>query len=131
MIRLIIGVGFQDNASAASIADAIASARQTLPEHEVTAIAVPADKAKHPALLAAAGELGWPVMSIDAASLRAIDTQVITRSAVSLAQRGVGSVCEAAALAGAGRGAQLVICRVISADRRATAAAARCQEFWP
>lgn len=124
MSRLIIGVGFQEHASAGSIADAIEMVLQAQPDHDVIAIAVPTDKARSAALLTTAGQRGWPVMAIDAAALRAADPQVITRSAVSMAQRGVGSVCEAAALAGAGRGAQLVACRVISADRRATAAAA-------
>lgn len=131
MNRLIIGVGFQKHASPDSIADAIDTVLQALPDHDVTAIAVPTDKARSPALLAAAGERGWPVMTISAASLRAVDAQVVTRSTVSIAHRGVGSVCEAAALAGAGSGAQLVVPRVFSADRRATAAAARCQEFLP
>lgn len=124
MTRLMIGVGFQERASAASIADAIALVLRAVPNHDVIAIAAPADKVRHPGLLAVAGERGWPVMAIDPASLRAADAHLTTRSAVSIEQRGVGSVCEAAALAGAGRDAQLVISRVISADRRATAAAA-------
>jgi cobalt-precorrin 5A hydrolase len=44
--------------------------------------------------------------------------------------RGVGSVCEAAALAAAGIGARLIVSRLISADRTATAAAA-IDEDWP
>ncbi|MFZ1106808.1 MAG: cobalamin biosynthesis protein CbiG, partial [Rhodomicrobium sp.] len=44
---------------------------------------------------------------------------------------GVGSICEAAALAAAGAGARLVVTRVVSADRHATAAAALIEEPTP
>jgi cobalt-precorrin 5A hydrolase len=45
--------------------------------------------------------------------------------------RGVGSVCEAAALAAAGAGARLVVTRIVSADRHATAAAAFLEDIAP
>lgn len=49
----------------------------------------------------------------------------ITRSRHSLRARGTGSVAEAVALLAAGPGAALLGPRLISADRRATAAVAR------
>uniref|UniRef100_Q07PH2 Cobalamin biosynthesis protein G CbiG n=1 Tax=Rhodopseudomonas palustris (strain BisA53) TaxID=316055 RepID=Q07PH2_RHOP5 len=128
MSRLIIGVGFRDRATAQSIEDAIATALRGAAGAEVVAIATAADKIRHPALLTAAGQRALPIVAIDPLRLRDADPQVTTRSPISLAQRGVGSVCEAAALAAAGRDAQLVVSRVVSADQHATAAAARLQE---
>jgi cobalt-precorrin 5A hydrolase len=130
MSRLIIGVGFRDKASAQSIEDAIATALRAAPGQYVVAIATPSDKARHPSLLAAAGLHALPIVAIDPLRLRDVDPSVTTRSPISLAQRGVGSVCEAAALAAAGRGAQLIVGRIVSADQHATAAAARLEEPW-
>ena len=52
-----------------------------------------------------------------------------TRSERVFRQRGVGSVCEAAALAVAGADARLVITRQVSADRNATAAVALSEDI--
>lgn len=128
MSRLMIGVGFRNQASAHSIVDAIGAVRRAAPGDEVVAIATAADKARHPALLAAAGLSALPIVAIEPLRLRDADSRVVTRSPISLAQRGVGSVCEAAALAAAGRGAVLVVGRVVSADQHATAALARLEE---
>lgn len=131
MIRLMIGIGFRDQASAQSIDDAMTTALQAARGLDVAAIAAPADKARHPALLAAADTRALPVIAIDPVRLRDAGARATTRSAVSLAHRGVGSVCEAAALAAAGRDAKLLVRRVVSADRHATAAIARFVESAP
>ncbi len=87
-------------------------------------LAVPADRAGVIAPFAEAE--GLAVHAVAAELLSDIDT--LTRSTVSLAARGVGSVAEAAALAAAGPGARIVGLRVISSDRMATCAIAQGPE---
>ncbi len=89
-----------------------------------TALAVPQDKAAHPALCAAAQAARLRIEAIADGAMRAADAGVATRSDQAKRHRGVGSVCEAAALAAAGAAARLVVTRIVSADRHATAAAA-------
>jgi cobalt-precorrin 5A hydrolase len=120
---LVIGLGFRNEAGARAIGEALAVATGKAGAM-ASIIAVPDDKAWHPALLAAAQAANLPIKSVSAEAIRASDPKVFTRSAASLQHRGVGSVCEAVALAGAGSGARLVVARVISTDRTATAAAA-------
>lgn len=114
---IVAGFGCRAGATAASLRAALAAAGGPAPE----ALAAPADRL---AAAAAMGDaLGLPVIPIDAAALAATDTP--TRSAVSLAARGTGSVAEAAALAAAGPGARLLVPRRVSADRMATCAIAQ------
>lgn len=125
MSRLVIGVGFRNDASARSIGEVLAevAACAARPDAE-TVLAVPEDKATHPALRAAAKAELLSVKAASADAMREADTRVITRSEQAKAHRNVGSVCEAAALAVAGADARLIVTRVVSADRNATAAAA-------
>lgn len=126
MSRLVIGLGFRDAAPAASIGEVVAAARAQ--GGDACAIAVPDDKASHAALRAAADAARLPIETISAEAMRCADANIATRSATIAKHRGVGSVCEAAALAAAGPGARLVVSRIVSADRSATAAAARSKE---
>jgi cobalt-precorrin 5A hydrolase len=132
MTRLVIGVGFRGEASAQSIAEVLdmVAARAALPG-VARAIAVSDDKAAHPALRAAARAAQLPIEAVAAAAMRAADAQVVTRSEQVKKRRGVGSVCEAAALAAAGTGARLVVTRIVSADRHVTAAAAFLEDIAP
>lgn len=132
MSRLVIGLGFRDEASAQSIGEVLASvaAHAALPD-VAGAIAVSEDKAAHPGLRAAAQAARLPIEAIPAAAMRAADARVATRSERVQKHRGVGSVCEAAALAAAGAGARLVVTRIVSADRHATAAAAIIEDPAP
>lgn len=125
MSRLVIGIGFRDEATAQSIGDALSAvaARAAQPEAE-TVLAVPEDKAAHPALCAAAKAGCLSIQTASADAMREADARVITRSDQAKTHRNVGSVCEAAALAVAGTNARLIVTRIVSADRRATAAAA-------
>jgi cobalt-precorrin 5A hydrolase len=125
MNRLVIGVGFRDDASAQSIGEVLASvtAHPSM-RGAATVLAVPQDKAAHPALRAAAQAMELRIEAIAAGAMRAADARVLTRSDQVRRHRGVGSVCEAAALAAAGAGARLIVARIVSADRHATAAAA-------
>jgi cobalt-precorrin 5A hydrolase len=132
MSRLVIGLGFRDRASARSIAEVldVVATRAAMPG-VARAIAVADDKAAHPGLRAAAHAAQLPIEAVAAAALRATDARVATRSEQVKKHRGVGSVCEAAALAAAGAGARLVVTRIVSADRQATAAAAISEDPAP
>jgi cobalt-precorrin 5A hydrolase len=132
MSRLVIGLGFRDSASAHAIGEVLTSAvRQAAMPNAATVLAVVEDKATHPGLLAAVRASHYPIEAVSADTMRQADARIITRSERVTRQRGVGSVCEATALAAAGDRARLVVTRVVSADRTATAAAAMTEEMAP
>ncbi|ACF00889.1 putative CobE protein [Rhodopseudomonas palustris TIE-1] len=124
MTTVVIGVGFRSAASASSIIDVIETARRAVAPHQLSALATAADKADHSGLSEAAAMTTLPVLPIDAAALDQAAARITTSSAVVAHHRGVGSVCEAAALAAAGPTARLIVSRLISQDRLATAAVA-------
>jgi cobalt-precorrin 5A hydrolase len=130
--RLVIGLGFRDQASAQAIGEVLMDvvAKAAMPD-AAAELAVVEDKATHPSLLVAAHAARLSIKTIAAEALRAADPRVATRSERVLWQRGVGSVCEAAALAAAGAGARLVVTRQVSTDRNATAAAALSEDVAP
>lgn len=117
---MIAGFGFRAAATPASLHDALARAGGAA--RALAALAVPADKAGAPCLVALAQALGAPVVAVSPEALRAAPTA--TASARVIALRGTGSVAEAAALAAAGQGARLAGPRAISTDRLATCALA-------
>lgn len=120
---IVAGFGFRQGADAASLRDAYDRARAG---RHVEAVATAADKADAPAFHALARDLGLPIRGVPAAQLSAEAT--LTRSARVLAERATGSVAEAAALAAAGPGAQLLGPRAISSDRMASCALAEGQD---
>jgi cobalt-precorrin 5A hydrolase len=130
MSLLVIGLGFRDQATAQSICDVLADviAHAARPDL-ATVLAVVEDKAAHPGLRAVAQAKHLSVKTVAAETLRGADARVTTRSERVLRQRGVGSVCEAAALAVAGSDARLVVTRRVSADRNATAAVALSEDI--
>lgn len=117
----IAGIGFRDEASLASIRDALDKAGAS----GVPRLALPARKAGH-RLAGALAQGGFTLVFIADDVLAATETS--TRSPLSQRTYGTGSVCEACALAAAGPGARLVAPRAVSADRLATAALARMGE---
>jgi len=124
MTRVVIGLGFRAAASQTSIAEVIAAARDAAAPARPTMLAVPDDKATHPPLIAAATAVALPCRAVGAAELRQAASRVETNSPRVARARGVGSVCEAAALAAAGPAGRLTVPRLISKDRQATAAVA-------
>jgi cobalt-precorrin 5A hydrolase len=125
MSLCVIGVGFRKEANAASIADAIALALAALGDATTPhAIATPDDKAGAAALRETAARLALAIIPISADALAVAAPDTHTNSATVAAHRGVGSVCEAAAIAGAGLAARLAVSRVVSRDRMATSAIA-------
>jgi cobalt-precorrin 5A hydrolase len=132
MRRLVIGLGFRDKASAQSIGEVVATVAAHSAMPGVAAVlAVLEDKAAHPGLVAAAQARHLRIETVAAEAIRQADAQVATRSERVEKYRDVGSVCEAAALAAAGAGARLVVTRIVSADRHATAAAAIIEDTAP
>jgi cobalt-precorrin 5A hydrolase len=129
MKRLVIGLGFRDQTPAQSIGEALANAvaKAAMP-NVATVLAVVEDKANQPSLLAAVQGSQYPVETVTIEAMREADARITTRSERVIRQRGVGSVCEATALAAAGISARLVVTRLVSADRSATAAAAVTEE---
>ena len=114
---IVAGFGFRGAATADSLADAYAKAG------EAQLLATVSDKV--PGVFEAFAEgQGLDVVAVEADDL--IVQQTITQSFTSLAERGTGSVAEAAALAAAGAGARLIGPRVISDDGCATCALAEC-----
>jgi len=116
---IVAGFGFRAAATADSLRDALARAAG---ERNVTAFAAPEDKAQAACLGELAREMSVSVRAIAADDL--MRQQTPTEAPRVRAARGTGSVSEAAALAAAGPGAQLLAPRSISADRMATCAIA-------
>lgn len=117
---IVAGFGFRAAATVESLQDALfaASCGQT-----IDCIAVPSDKACSAVFNAFAIRSRFRVISCDQGALMRQDTE--TKSLKSIHYRGVGSVCEAAALFGAGPGSRLLSCRSISDDRLASCALAK------
>jgi cobalt-precorrin 5A hydrolase len=125
MSRLVIGLGFREQATAQSIGEVLARVvEQAAMPDAARILAVVDDKAAHPALLAAVRASQFLVETVTVDAMRQADARIATRSERVIRQRGVGSVCEATALAAAGVSARLVVTRMVSTDRTATAAAA-------
>ncbi|RJF68316.1 cobalamin biosynthesis protein [Rhodopseudomonas palustris] len=124
MTRVVIGLGFRAAAPQASIAEVIDAARNVAAPARPTLLATPADKSSYPPLIAAAEAAALPCLAIDEPALQQAAARITTHSARVARARGVGSVCEAAALAAAGPTARLAVSRFVSRDRQATAAVA-------
>ncbi|MFM2365678.1 MAG: hypothetical protein RIR95_285 [Pseudomonadota bacterium] len=116
---IVAGIGFRRGASVAALTEAllIAEARSAV---RATALATDHSKANAAALCSLAATLGLPVLAVKVAG---IETQ--TQSLRVKEMFGTGSLAEAAALVGAGPGAQLLGTRVVSSDGAATVALAK------
>ncbi|MEM9319655.1 MAG: cobalamin biosynthesis protein [Pseudomonadota bacterium] len=117
---IVAGFGFRAAATAESLADAL---ERSGGMGKVAVLATARDKAQAGAFCGLARSLGLPIRAVDAEIISRQETA--TRSSASLAARGTASMAEAAALAAAGQGAQLVAPRVISGDGMATCALAK------
>ncbi|APX25625.1 MAG: precorrin methylase [Rhodobacteraceae bacterium] len=114
---IVAGFGFRTSAGPESLRDALARAGQR-PQRIATA----EDKATSRAFIDFAQAEALPAQAIPPDALTAQVT--LTASSRVLAERGTGSVAEAAALAAAGPGARLLGPRVFSSDRMASCALA-------
>ncbi len=127
----VAGFGFRKQASLASLRDALAQALahpavRASACGPVTLLATAQDKADAPCLQALAVSLNLPVCAVAPGDMAS--TTTLTDSAAVRAERGAGSVAEAAALAAAARvagpAATLLHPRMVSSDRLATCAIA-------
>lgn len=116
---IVAGFGFKKDATLGSLKDAFESACVAA---SPDAIATPDDKATTEVFRLFSDEIDLPIKAVPADMLTQQNT--LTQSLKSLAERGVGSVAEAAALSAAGPGARLMTERHVSADRLATCALA-------
>ena len=110
----VAGLGFRTAASAASLQDALNRTGTT-----VDALATATDKADAAPIRELAHSLGLPLIAVEVAGV-----PTPTQSPRVMARFGTGSLAEAAALAAAGPGAQIIVRRVTSHDGMATAAIA-------
>ncbi len=112
--RLVAGIGFRRGATGREIAALLhrALAQAGADAGDLRGIATALDRADEPAIREAAAGFGLVPTGIDPGTLTAQDARVPTRSARIVAMRGVGSLCEAAALACAGPGGHLALARM-------------------
>ena len=110
MNRLVIGLGFRDEASAQSIGEVVTNVAALAAMPGVASVlAILEEKADHPGVLAAARATHLQIQTVAADAMAQADARVATRSEQIEKHRGVGSVCEATALAAAGPGARLCV----------------------
>ncbi|MGU3419084.1 cobalamin biosynthesis protein [Methylobacterium sp. D54C] len=123
---LVAGIGFRRGTEAEEIAELIerALALVGVARSSLAAVATADDRASDPAIRAATARFGLAPHPIAAAALEARDAEIVTRSARIERLRGVGSLAEAAALAGAGPRSRLALSRIAS-DRATCALAVR------
>jgi len=119
-MSVVAGFGFRGTATVESLSDALERAGHA---SSITGLATATDKAGAKPFVELAKIMKLPVHAVDHSKLS--EQETLTRSLASLKARNVGSLSEAAALAGAGPGAELLGVRVTSADGMATCALAR------
>ena len=113
---IVAGIGFRQAADAHEIVTLVERALglASLVPESLDRLATIASLAALPAFRDAAERLGVTAVPVDAGALAAAGAGVRTVSARSLAAHNVGSVAEAAALAGAGHDAVLILDRISS-----------------
>ena len=120
---IVSGFGFRSNATVDSFRSAF---ENTISKHKFSkpkVLAVPEDKVNHKSLIFFAREIGCEILAINPIDFESVQTE--TNSSMSEHFRNTGSVSEACALVAAGSEAELIVFRVISADRRATCSIAK------
>ena len=112
---IVAGVGCRRGASATAITAIVNAslARAGLAVDHLDAIATTTARECEPGLLAAASQLGVPLVAVAHAELEAAGPRTITHSPRVRALTGVPSVAEAAALALAGPAARLIVPRIV------------------
>ena len=103
-----VGLGFSSVATAAAIAHGVSLALERA-GMTAAALHVSARKRDSQPLREAAASLDMPLVFHDEADLQRRDADVVSRSSRVMTLAGVGSLAEAAALAGAGAGSRLIV----------------------
>jgi cobalt-precorrin 5A hydrolase len=111
---IVAGIGCRKNCDADEIVRLVeaALAQASAPRAELAALAAPAFKADADAPREAAATLGLPLLLVSDADLKSAEPRSVTPSAAALKAKGLASVAESAALAGAGAGATLLLPRI-------------------
>ncbi|MBD0272715.1 MAG: cobalamin biosynthesis protein [Acetobacteraceae bacterium] len=122
---IVAGVGFRRSVEADELVALVRRAcdQAALAPERLVRLATVEALADEPGFQEAARRLAVEPAAVEGATLRDAAHKTRTHSARSLAAHGVGSVAEAAALGGAGVGADLVLARITSP--RATCALAK------
>ncbi len=107
-----IGIGCRLGCPAEAIEGVIRLALERVPYGSPTGLFTIADKCGEAGMITAARALGYPLIPLPREALRAQAASVETKSPASEAAFGVPSVAEAAALAGYGEGAVLLVARL-------------------
>lgn len=107
---MVAGIGCKKGVSVKDVLDAIQLALNTyrLSPTALSALATAKFKEPEEAIVAAGQQLNVPVLYADDAALRVVSLRALTRSEKSIAASGTPSVCETAALAGAGQSSRLL-----------------------
>jgi cobalt-precorrin 5A hydrolase len=111
--RIAIGVGCRLGCAASTIERMVRQALDLVPDGAPLGLFSIADKRDEAGLAEAAHRLGMPLVLLPRAALRDQAGAVETVSPVSQRRFNVPSVAEAAALAGAGPGALLLVRRIV------------------
>ncbi|WP_245435510.1 cobalamin biosynthesis protein [Microvirga calopogonii] len=124
---IVAGVGFRRVAAAEEIVVLVEQAleRASLTRDSLVKLATIKALADLPAFTESANRLAVSAIAVEDSALSAAAPRVQTQSARSIAAHGIGSVAEAAALAAAGPGSDLILTRIASAS--ATCALARLE----
>jgi cobalt-precorrin 5A hydrolase len=108
-----IGIGCRSGCAGPAIESAVRLALSRVPDGVPLGLFTIADKCEEAGLTAAAASLGFPLFMLPRTVLRDQAASVETVSRASHHRFGVPSVSEAAALAGAGPGAILLVPRIV------------------
>ena len=110
---IAFGLGCRRGAAKDAILEIVrrALSRTGTDDEEIALFSVE-DKRDETGLIEAAADLHMPLSFLPRAALRDVETLIVTPSHHAEAVLGLASVSEAAALAGAGRGATLILPRV-------------------
>nr|WP_274607582.1 cobalamin biosynthesis protein [Thiococcus pfennigii] len=122
----VAGLGCRAGCPAETVLALIAEALARVGGGRLDALATAAFKRDEPGLVAAARQLGLPLLAIESAALAAVAAACPTRSARVLAAVGQASVAEAAALAATAPRGTLILPRI--SNGLATCALAREEE---
>jgi cobalt-precorrin 5A hydrolase len=125
-----IGIGCRAGCGAAAIESIVreALAAADLALSETMGLFTIVDKQSEPGIAAAAAALFLPLVYLSRADLQRAAPEAMTKSARVMALFGVPSIAETAALAGAGRGARLVLPRMSRDGATCAIARADCPE---
>jgi cobalt-precorrin 5A hydrolase len=114
---IAIGIGCRRGIAKESLVEIIRQALSLIGDTaEVIELFTIEDKHDEAGLLAAAADLHLPIRFLSRAALQSVEASVVTPSRKAEVALGVASVSEAAALAGAGRDAILILPRITVQD---------------